>query len=56
MEIIEHKNNLRTLFGVENIPKESQFKDILDALPSRLFAPIFKEIFGILHSPVDTFH
>ena len=57
MEIIEHKNNLKTLLGVENIPKESQFKEILDALPSALFAPVFKEIFSRLrrHKHLEEF-
>lgn len=35
-------NNLKTIFGVENIPKESQLREVLDSIPSKEFAPIFK--------------
>lgn len=45
MEQELHKNNLRTLFGVENIPQNSQLRDILDTVPSEGFAPIFKDLF-----------
>ncbi len=45
MEEELHKNNLRTLFGVENIPQNSQLRKILDAVPSEGFAPIFKDLF-----------
>ena len=45
MEEELHKNNLRTLFGVENIPQNSQLRDIIDAIPSEELAPIFKDFF-----------
>ena len=45
MEEELHKNNLRTLFGVENIPQNSQLRDILDVIPSEEFTPIFKDLF-----------
>jgi hypothetical protein len=45
MEEELHKNNLRTLFGVENIPQNSQLRDILDAIPSEELAPVFKDLF-----------
>ncbi len=45
MEEELHKNNLRTLFGVENIPQNSQLRDILDTVPSEEFSPIFKDLF-----------
>jgi len=45
MEEGQHRNNLRTLFGVANIPKESQLREILDALPSEQLAPIFPDVY-----------
>jgi hypothetical protein len=45
MEEVLHKNNLRTLFGVENIPQNSQLRDIIDAIPSEELAPVFKDFF-----------
>ena len=48
MAIKKHISNLRTLFRVTNIPKESQLRDILDEIPSELFADIFKNIFSRL--------
>lgn len=57
MEIKQHRNNLRTLFGVAQIPKESQLKEILDEIPSSSFAPVFKEIFSRLrrHKHLEDF-
>lgn len=48
MENAQQKNNLRTLFGIENIPQESQLREVLDHIPGEVFAPIFKELFGRL--------
>ena len=45
MEEELHKNNLHTLFGVENIPQNSQLRDILDVIPSEELSPIFKDFF-----------
>ena len=45
MEEVEHKNNLRTIFGVEHIPKSSQLRDIIDTIPSEELAPVFKDLF-----------
>lgn len=39
-----HKNNLRTQFGVRQIPKANALKAVLDAQDSRQFRPIFKGI------------
>ena len=47
-EDAQQKNNLRTLFGVANIPQESQWREVLDSLPGTAFAPIFKELLGRL--------
>ena len=45
MEEESHKNNLRTLFAVETIPKDSQLRDVIDAIPSSVLRPVFKEYF-----------
>ncbi|WP_198263052.1 transposase family protein [sulfur-oxidizing endosymbiont of Gigantopelta aegis] len=45
MEEEQNQNNLRTLFNVEKIPKNSQLRDILDLIPSKTFAPAFKDLF-----------
>ena len=45
LEIEEHRNNLCTLFGVQNIPKNSQLKDIIDDIDGEHFRPIFNDIF-----------
>lgn len=37
------QNNLKTLFGVTNIPKESQLREIVDQVDSEQLAPIFTE-------------
>lgn len=39
------RNNMRSLFAVENIPKDSQLRDVLDSIPSAEFAPIFSDFF-----------
>ena len=44
MEEHTHQNNLRTLFGVQNIPSSNTLKDILDDQDARLFNPIGKNI------------
>jgi hypothetical protein len=37
------RNNLHTIFGVHNIPKDSQFRNVLDTLPIEALAPIFAD-------------
>lgn len=37
------RNNLKTLFDVQFIPKESQMKDVLDSIPYGSCYPIFSE-------------
>jgi hypothetical protein len=44
----QHINNLATLFGVKNIPKNTQLRDILDEIPSEVLSPIFKDFFNRL--------
>jgi len=48
MQEEQHKNNLATLFGVKNIPKNTQLRDILDEIPSKVMTPIFKDFFNRL--------
>ena len=48
MEESRGKNNCRNLFGINNIPQDSQLRDILDKIPGSEFAPIFKDLFGRL--------
>jgi len=44
----QNLNNLKTLFDVDNIPENTQLRDIVDAVPSEWFRPIFKEYFSRL--------
>jgi hypothetical protein len=37
------RNNLHTIFGVQNIPKDSQFRNVLDTLPIEALSPIFAD-------------
>ena len=41
----QNRDNLRTLFGVKNIPKDTQMRDIIDEVDSCQFGPFFKEAF-----------
>ncbi len=43
-----HKNNLRTLFQVQTIPKDSQMKDVMDEVDSLELESVFEEWFGAL--------
>jgi len=38
-------NNLTTMFGVKSIPGDSQLRNIVDALCSEIFRPVFKDVF-----------
>lgn len=40
-----HSNNLKTLFGIENIPESMQLRTIIDNVDSTHFAPFFDEYF-----------
>jgi len=44
MEKKYHKNNMKTLFGVETIPSSNSIKMILDEQDSQQFQPIYKAI------------
>ncbi|HDY71541.1 MAG TPA: hypothetical protein ENH50_07695, partial [Nitrospirae bacterium] len=43
-----HNNNLKTLFQVESIPKDSQMKEVIDAVDSTELGPVFKDFFMAL--------
>jgi hypothetical protein len=43
MQEDSHRNNLKTLFGVENIPKETQKREIIDGMES-IFSAYFKRV------------
>ncbi len=45
MQEAQNKNNLRTLFGVRDIPESTQLKDIIDNTASTNFRGIFNEYF-----------
>lgn len=42
------KNNVNTIFGVHDIPKDSQLRNVLDALPPEAIAPIFTKFLSSL--------
>jgi hypothetical protein len=41
-------NNLRTLFGIENLPSDTQVRDIIDYHSPTILSPIFKDFFSRL--------
>jgi len=43
-----HKNNLETLFKVKSIPKDTQMRDVIDGVDSRMLEPLFEEFFRAL--------
>ncbi|HXW85932.1 MAG TPA: hypothetical protein VEK38_01170 [Candidatus Bathyarchaeia archaeon] len=45
LEEEHHRNNLKTLFGVQNIPKETQMREIIDEVDSDYFSSIFKNYY-----------
>ena len=45
LQDVAHRNNLMTLFGITNIPKETQMREIIDGVKSDYFRPIFKHIY-----------
>jgi hypothetical protein len=44
LEDTQNQNNLKTLFGVDKIPKETQMRDIIDDVESKYFQNAFKSI------------
>ncbi len=43
LEDREKSNNMRTLFGVSNIPENTQLRSIVDKVDSDYFRPVYKE-------------
>lgn len=48
MQEEQHQNNLRLVFGVETIPKETQMREIIDGVNSEYFRPVFKALYSRL--------
>lgn len=45
LEDAVHNNNLKTLFQVRSIPKDSQMKDVMDTVDSSELEPLFEDFF-----------
>lgn len=45
MQEEQHSNNLKTLFNVDKIPKETQMREIIDGVDSNYFREIFKDFY-----------
>ena len=45
LEDAVHSNNLKTLFQVRSIPKDSQMKDVIDTVDSLELEPLFEDFF-----------
>ena len=43
MQEDQHRNNLNTMFEVNNIPSDTQMRDIIDNVGSDYFSPIFSD-------------
>lgn len=43
-----HRNNLKTMFGVESIPKDSQMREVIDETESSEIEPLFGDYFRAL--------
>jgi hypothetical protein len=41
LEEVQHRNNLRTLFGVHEVPESTQMRTLIDGVASSEFRPIF---------------
>ena len=49
MERREQRNNLRSMFMVENLPTDQGMRNVIDKVDSETaFRPIFKELFNKL--------
>ncbi len=45
MQEDQHRNNLNTLFAVDQIPSDTHMRDVIDAVDSDYFRPIFKDYY-----------
>ena len=41
----QHRNNLKTFFDVSIIPKETQMRELIDAVDSETFRHVFRDIY-----------
>jgi len=48
LEDVRHMNNLKTLFAVEAIPKDTQMRDVIDEVESIKLEPVFEDYFRVL--------
>lgn len=49
MEKREQRNNLRSMFAVQNLPSDQGMRNVIDSVDSEIaFRPIFKELFNKL--------
>jgi len=48
LEDAVHNNNLKTLFQVRSIPKDSQMKDVIDTVDSSELEPLFEDFFRVV--------
>ena len=44
-----HMNNLKTLFHVESIPKDTQMREVIDDVDPEEIAPLFDDFFRPFH-------
>lgn len=42
------RNNLRNIFQVQTIPKDSQMRDVMDKVDSSGLEPVFDDFFAVL--------
>jgi hypothetical protein len=48
LQCAKHTNNLKTMFNVETIPKDTQMRDIMDEVDSKELEPIYDDFFRLL--------
>jgi hypothetical protein len=48
LESRQGRSNLESLFGVSEIPSDSQTREILDCVPSQAFQPVYRDYFSRL--------
>jgi len=53
MEEDQQQNNVSSLFGVKDIPKETQMREIIDGVDSEDIRPVFKELYKRLQRNKD---
>lgn len=48
LEEAEERSNLTTLFGIQQVPENTQLREVIDDIPSETFRPVFDEFFSRL--------